>query len=213
MRSPWLPTFAPALAAAALLLAACDGDSHPAPGASALEYEDPAGSGWRLVRDPGSTPTRLVLALVGPADLFTRGAGFNLHAPESVRFGTFDPSGLPVEDTGVYELLNKEPLESDPQEPVLLAGGVKPGNVLTAGVFQKDRRHTAKPSGVPLARIALELAPGASLRPGTELPLEILKAKYSPEDIGAFSPSPTPELVAKGKGVLFTLAVGRLVAR
>jgi len=201
----------PAFAAAALL-AAC-ADSAPAPRASTLHYADPAPGGWRLVRDPSSTPSRLVLALVGPEELKTRGAGFNLKAPPSVRFRAFESTGFPVEDTGVYALLNKEPEEVDPQEPRLLAGGVKAGNVLTVGVFQKDRRHDAQPSGVPLLRIALELDPGALPRPGTPLPLEVLKTKYSPEDIGAFAVSPNAELVAKGKGVPFSLAVGELVAR
>jgi hypothetical protein len=210
---------APALLAAIVLAGGC-ADYSPAPLATGLEYRDPAPRGWRLVRDPSSTPTRLVLAVVGPAQLMTRGVGFNLRAPAAVRFRSFESSGFPVEDTGAYELLNVDPCHGeppescrDPQEPVLLAGGVKAGNVLTAGVFQKDRRATAKASGVPLARIALELDPAAGLHPGAMLALEVLKAKYSPEDIGAFSPDPTQEQAEKGHGVHFTLAVGELRAR
>jgi hypothetical protein len=143
-----------------------------------------------------------------------------------VRFRNFDSSGWPIEGTGVYELGNQDPCpagdpmpppncwpDPHPPEPVLLAGGLKAGNVLTVGIFQKDRRVSPKPSGVPLARIALELDPAAGLRAGAALPLEVLKAKYSPEDIGAFSPTPTQEQADKGHGVLFTLAVGTLSAR
>jgi hypothetical protein len=198
--------------ASLLALAACGGGGAPPGPASALEYVDPPGAGWRLVRDPSSTPQRLVLALVGPAGLPSRGAGFNLRAAAGVRFGSFASSGVPVEDAGVYELLNQDGT-GDPLEPVLLAAGVKPGNLLTAGIFQKDRRRSAKDSGAPLARIALELDPAAPPRQGAALALTVTKARYSPEDIGAFSPSPTLEMVAKGRALDFDLAVGTLRAR
>jgi hypothetical protein len=143
----------------------------------------------------------------------TRGAGFNLVAPEAIRFGRFGPSAFPIEDAGVYELRNTEPPgDPDPLEPVLLAGGVKAGNLLTVGIFQKDRRATAKDSGVPLARIALELREGATLPSGEALPLTVTKAKYVAEDIGAFDWTATREMVEKSKPVDFDLAVGTLVA-
>ncbi|HTL98550.1 MAG TPA: hypothetical protein VL181_07080 [Holophagaceae bacterium] len=186
--------------------------------ATRLSYSDPSGTGWRLVKDGSSTPARLVLDLVGPAGLKTRGAGFNLVAPKGIRFGTFpsaDPvpdvgvTDFPIRDTGVYELKNTDNL-GDPLEPVLLSGGVKPGNLLTVGIFQKDRRATAKDSGVPLCQIALELDPAAHLDAGVPLPLSVVKAKYIAEDIGAFSITPTAEMVTKAKPVDFTLAVGQL---
>jgi len=202
-----------ALSLAALGASGCGSGSSAAPSATALSYRDPTGQGWRLVRDPASTPRRLVLDLVGPAGLLTRGAAFNLVAPEGVRFGKFESSGFPIEDAGVYELENTQPVgDPDPLEPVLLAGGVKGGNLLTAGIFQKDRRATAKESGVPLARIAIELPEGASLASGEALPLTVTKAKYVAEDIGAFDWTATREMVEKSRPVDFDLAVGTLVA-
>jgi len=204
-----------ALAPLTLLLAAlagCSGSGGTAAQATGLEYADPGGAGWRLVRDPASTSTRLVLDLVGPAGLMTRGAGFNLRAPAGVRFRSFESSGFPIEDAGVYELLSTDGT-GDPLEPRLLAGGVKPGNLLTVGIFQKDRRASAKDSGAPLARIALELDGAAGLHAGDALALQVTKARYSPEDIGAFSPDPTQEMADKGKALDFTLAVGTLHAR
>lgn len=205
------------------LAMACGGGSGgsnavPAAPAKSLSYTDPAGSGWRLVKDASSTPTRLVLNLVGPSGLMTRGAGFNLVAPVGIHFGTFPSANpvpdlgvtdFPIRDTGVYELKNTDNT-GDPLEPVLLAGGVKTGNLLTVGIFQKDRRASAKDSGVPLCQIALELDPSGHLSAGSNLALSVVKAKYIAEDIGAFSITPTAEMVAKAKPVNFTLAVGQL---
>lgn len=205
------------------LAMACGGGSGgsnaaPATPAKSLSYTDPAGTGWRLLKDASSTPTRVVLNLVGPSGLMTRGAGFNLAAPAGIRFGTFPSANpvpdlgaadFPIRDTGVYELKNTDNT-GDPLEPVLLAGGVKAGNLLTVGIFQKDRRASAKDSGVPLCQIALELDPSGHLSAGSDVTLSIVKAKYIAEDIGAFSVTPTAEMVAKAKPVDFTLAVGQL---
>jgi len=195
-----------------LSIAACGGSSSSAP-AQGLDYTNPTGSGWRLVKSPASTPTRLVLDLVGPSGLKSRGAGFNLSAPASVHFLRFETTGFPVETSGVYELLNTAPSDApDPLEPRLLAGAVKPGNMLTVGVFQKDRRATAKESGVPLLQIALALDPAARLHAGDVVPLEIRKARHQAEDIGAFSPTPTLEQQQKAHLVDMPVAVGTLHA-
>ena len=208
-------------AAALLLCAGClQGASNtPAPPVSAppaatgLTYVDPPPQGWRLVRDPGSTPTRLLLDLVGPSGLQTRGAAFNLQLPIGVRARSFDETRFPVRDLGIYELLNSQPLPNAPApEPVLLAGAVKPGNLLTVGVFQKDRRVTAKESGVPLFQIALELDPAYRVIVGQRLDLNVTKAKYIAGDIGAFSPVATLEMVAKAVMQDYTLATGELHA-
>jgi hypothetical protein len=197
---------------AAGLLAGCGGSSPSGP-ATGLSYTDPTGSGWRLVRDPASTSTRLVLDLVGPADLKTRGAAFNLVAPAAVHFLRFDSTGFPVEPGTVYELLNTQPYGlPDPLEPRLVAGAVKQGNLLTVGAFQKDRRATAKPSGATLFRIALELDPAAAAAKGTALTLQVVKARYMAEDIGAFDVNPTVEMSQKAKLYDMTIAVGALHA-
>ena len=182
-----LRLFTLASAAALVLLLGCGGGATapvpaPEPKAVGLGYTDPTGSGWRLVRDASSTPTRLVLNLVGPSGTRTRGAGFNLRLPEGVKAGTFS-QGLPLQDTGVYQLRMLG--SSDPQEPLALTGGVKPGRVLSVGLFQKDREQPAVDSGVPVCRIALAFDAGAGLTAGTRLPLAVLKAKVIPQDIGA----------------------------
>jgi hypothetical protein len=182
--------------------------------ATALEYQDPSGSGWRLVRDSASTPSKLLLNLVGPAGLKTRGAGFNLRAPAAVHFIYFDETRFPLRDLGVYELRNIQPVgDPDPLDPVLLAGAVQKGNKLTVAMFQKDRRAGAKESGVPLFQIGLQLDPAAQAHAGDELALAVVKSQFMAEDIGAFSGSPTVEMVEKGHLQNMTVAVGSLHAR
>jgi hypothetical protein len=168
---------------------ACGGGSHtpaasatqPAPPAQGLVYTDPTGSGWRLVKDSTSTGTRLLLNLLGPTGVKTRGVGFNLQAPSTVKFGTFS-NGLPISDPGVYQLLSLG--STDPTEPVALTGGVKKGNLLSVGIFQKDRDQAAQESGVALCQIAIEFDPATNLAKGSVLTLSIPKAKVIPEDIG-----------------------------
>ena len=167
---------------------ACGGGSTtasaaPRPPAKALTYADPQGAGWRLVQDPASTPTRLVLDLVGPAGLMTRGVGFNLQGGNGIAFGSF-ANGLPIADAGVYQLLSAA---ADPNEPVALVGGVKPGNLLSVGIYQKDRAQPAQDSGAPLCQIAIVIAPGKGLAAGDGVPLTVVKAKAIPEDIGSVS--------------------------
>lgn len=227
-----------ALALIVGLAVACGGGSGTpaAPTASApagvaatgLAYTDPTSTGWRLVQDPASTPTRLLLNLVGPTGLKTRGVAFNLQAPPAVKYGTFhvDIPGTdkfsehPIKDLGVYYLLNTTPQLGwypytqgirHPLEPIMLGGGLKPGNVLTAGIFQKDRREGAKESGVPLCQIALELNATAGAVSGEALPLAVPKAKYMAEDIGA-GLEVTLELIEKGRLLNTQIAVGSLRA-
>ncbi|HJV22323.1 MAG TPA: hypothetical protein VJ570_06490 [Holophagaceae bacterium] len=215
------------------LALACGGsssrsDAKPAaPAATGLVYTDPTGTGWRLIRDASSTGTRVVLNLVGPTGLMSRGAGFNLVASPGVRFGKFETgdrvtTGLPIRDTGVYFLLNTTPSDpvtyeplptNDPLEPKLLAGGVKAGNLLTAAIFQKDRREPAKDSGAPLCQIALEFDAAAGLRAGDAIPMGIVKAKFMSEDVGAFSIHPTLEMASKAHLTDMTLALGSLRAQ
>jgi hypothetical protein len=211
-----------------LTLACGGGNSGGTPAAApakGLAYSDPTGSGWRLVKDASSTSTRLVLNLVGPAGLKTRGAGFNLQAPGTIRFGHFVTTdrvstGLPIRDTGVYSLLNHDPrdplteipITNDPLEPRLLAGGVKKGNLLTVGIFQKDRYQSAKDSGSPLCQIALEFDPAAKLSAGDSLALAITKSGYLAEDIGELTVHPTPEKLQKGRLVTMPIALGSLSA-
>lgn len=205
-----IPTLS--LALSVTLLLGCGGGASapviaPAP-ATGLAYVDPAGSGWRLVKDPSSTDTRLVLALVGPAGTPSRGVGFNLQAAESLAFQKFDNDQY-LEDAGRYDLLSAA---DDPTEPVAMAGGVKPGNVLSVGLYQKDRAKSAKDSGAPLCRIALALTQPTARPAGANLELRVLKAKIIPSDIGVPTDSAFT-LDQKLRMAPISVAVGTLTTR
>jgi hypothetical protein len=189
---------------AALALAGCSSSSSTP---NQLTYTDPSSTGWRLVKDPSSSPSRLVLALVGPTGTQIRGVGFNLQAGTAVRWASFK-DGLAIQDTGVFELKNSTPFVPDPYEDVLLAGGVLDGNVLTVGIFQKDRRVTAKDVSAPLLRIALEIDPKGQ---AGAVPLTLKKAKVIPADIGAFTDDPATVLTKAHMNPI-EIAVGTLQA-
>lgn len=200
------------LALLASLAVGCGGGTSsavtpPAP-ATGLSYVDPSGSGWRLVKDPSSTDSRLVLALVGPAGTLSRGVGFNLQAPEALAFERFADGGL-LEDAGQYDLLSAA---NDPTEPVARVGGVKPGHVLSVGIYQKDRAKAAKDSGAPLCRIALSLVQPTQRPAGATLDVRVLKAKIIPADIGAITDDPFT-LDQKLRMAPITVAVGTLTTR
>jgi hypothetical protein len=196
----------------ALAAVGCGGSSSPK-----LGYTDPPPytPGWQLVKSSSSTPTRLVLDLVGPGDK-SRGVGFNLKADPRIRFVPLD-DGMPVHDMGVFELRSVSPdtdVPADLGEPVYFAGGVMPGNVLTVGIFQKDRTVSAKSTHLPVLSIALEVAPGT--QPGP-LALSVVKARMIPEDIGGPVSGPydpqavlPPSVIAKSHLQPIDIAVGNL---
>ena len=174
----------------ALGLGACGGDAGaPQPGpavaqqdapqkrASTLRYADPVSDGWRLVRSAASTPTRLVLDVVGPAGVRTHGVALTLEASsDQVRFVPFEDGEL-VRDTGVLTLA------ATPNAPRLLAGAAS-GRRLTLGAFQKGSKESPKDAGQPLMQLAVALAPGATFHPKDVVVLRVLKARITPEDIG-----------------------------
>jgi hypothetical protein len=203
-----------------ILTSACSsggsGSAPPPPATpAALSYQDPTGDGWKLVRDYTSTSTRLVLNLVGPAGLKARGVGFNLQKGAGLVFGTF-AGGAYANDTGVFELkganANFEPYAGTDADPVLFASApLASGNVLSTGIFQKDRSHSAKDLTQPLVQIVLEVAPpGAGSGAVFPYSLNVIKARMIPDDIGGMDFQLTPTVIAKAKLVDIDIAVGKV---
>ena len=189
----------------------------------ALSYQDPAGDGWRLMRDSSSTATRIVLNLVGPAGTTVRGVGFNLQRGTSLAFGTFG-NGAYAHDTGVFELKggnpNFEPYAGTDADPVLFAAApLPPGIVLTVGIFQKDRSFSAKDAAQSLVQVAIKLVPGSPGIPpdatnqSAAYGLGVIKARIVPADIGAPDFRLTAEAIAKAKMQDIVIAVGTITGQ
>ena len=215
--------------ALAATLAACGGDGNntpPAPPPPAvapthLSYTDPTSTGWRLVKDASSTDTKIVLNLVGPSGLQTRGVGFNLKKGMGLAFGTFASGGYAF-DTGVFQLKGTNtdfaPYAGTAADPVLFVSApLKSGDVLSTGIFQKDRNVVPKDSAAPLVQVAVTLGDFTKLDLATvnasadPYGVHVVKARLVPADIGGWT-SPDAELVAKAKMQDITIDTGTITA-
>ena len=215
-------------------LAACGGgDSTPAnpttpppvapkSAPTSLSYTDPTSSGWRLVKDAASTPTRLVLDLVGPAGTQTRGVGFNLKRGMGLAFATFANGGYAF-DTGVFQLKGTntsfESYAGTDADPVLFVSApLKAGDVLSTGIFQKDRTNAPKDSAVPLVQVAVTLADFAKTDFATVATstdpygLHVVKARIVPADIGGMNFTLTTEVLKKARMVDIAVDTGAITA-
>ena len=206
-----------------ILASACSGGGSGSPPAlppvpTTLSYQDPTGDGWKLVRDYTSTSTRLVLDLVGPTGLKARGVGFNLQKGAGLVFGTF-AGGAYANDTGVFQLkgsnANFEPYAGTDADPVLFVSApLSSGDVLSTGIFQKDRSYGGKELTQPLVQVVLEVAvPGSSgAADGAADPysLKVIKARMIPDDIGGMDFQLTPTVIAKARLVDIDVAVGKV---
>ena len=187
-----------------------------------LSYADPTSSGWRLVKDASSTDTKIVLNLVGPAGTQTRGVGFNLKKGMGLAFSKFG-SGAYALDTGVFQLkgtnTNFESFAGTAADPVLFVSApLKSGDVLSTGIFQKDRTNVPKDSAAPLVQVSVTLADFSKLSVDTvnastdPYGLHVIKARIVPADIGGMDFNLTADVIAKAKMQDITVDTGTLTA-
>ncbi|MBZ4420766.1 hypothetical protein [Myxococcus sp. RHSTA-1-4] len=124
-----------------------------------LAYTDPAAGRIRVMRNPSSTATRLVLDVVAAEDLSGYGVGFNLPLDATkVRLPTAGAlTAGAILSAGA----------SVPAAAVALPASGPLAGVLTSGISQKAggsgsvAADTAIPTGSVLYQLTLELAPGA----------------------------------------------------
>jgi hypothetical protein len=180
-----------ALTALALgTLVACGGGGGSGPAApvaaTALVYTDPSADTYRLVRNSQSTPTHLVLDLVGPSGAQLRGVGMVLALG-----GLTIASWAPVTPGGVNYVQEGAGLTLG-AAPRAVVGKLATGTELQLGLFQKGPAvPVAVPGAVPLASVALELNPGAA--PGT-VTLSPVAGKAFIQDAGGAVVAITPVL-------------------
>ncbi|NBD08439.1 MULTISPECIES: hypothetical protein [Corallococcus] len=138
------------------------------PVAGTVNYVDPVGTGWRLVRNATlSSGNTLVLDLVGPTGQSGRGADLKLGLDAATAsWATVDGSEF-VANRG-YEL---------GAAPQLLKSAVK-GSTLSVGVYQKGAPARAYDGA--LLSVALSVQTSAQTPAGSVVPLNVLKAHALP---------------------------------
>ena len=168
------------------------GGNKPAPVvyATKLDYTDPSGTGYRLVKASVSTDTKLVLELRGPASEMGRGVTFSLTSDATkAAFVKVDQTEREYAQNMAFNLG-----EGDYK----LFKSVLDGNALRVSVAQKGSDFPAKSLDNALVRIALELKPNVAQN--TTITLTPSDAKVLPGSSGASQP-------------ITTIAVGTLVAK
>lgn len=183
-----------ASATASLSVSAGGGSGTPA---KEVTYTDPAGTGWRLLKDASSTSTKLVLNLVGPSGTKARGAGMNLvmDAKGALAWVKFS-DGSYIKDGGVFS--------TGSGDAKLLLGGVK-GDKLMVGAFQSKAADPARSVDKPLYGFTFELKSGTNVSAGTPVRIQVGKAQIIPEDIS------TAAALKRLKDV--SVAVGEIVLK
>jgi len=143
-------------------LLACGGGHSPtaasdAPAAPAgLAYTPPSSSGYRLVADPSSTPTKLVLNLMGPAGASVRGVNLNATCDGAkVAWAAPDGSATLAKPGAALDLGMGLPLL---QSSASL-------HEMQVAIFQKGNTAAAILNDKPLFSVALALKPGAPKGP------------------------------------------------
>lgn len=160
------------LATSLLALAACGGSktSPPPAKAAGMAYVDPAGSGWRLVRNPASTDTHLVLDLMAPAATTGLGAGLVL----SLDAGKAQWSKVAAGDA---DFAHNLAFDLGADAATRLSRGVLKGADLQVGVFQKGLANPVAYGGALLS-VAIDFKGAGTLDPGTAIALSVGRAQH-----------------------------------
>jgi hypothetical protein len=176
-----------ALSLAALLACGGGGSSStptPAPTATGLAYVDPSTGAYKLVKNPASSGSHLILDLQGPSSGTAMGISLALSA-DAAKVTWVD---VPVGGTTTTLMKNGTQFDLGSGTPILKAK-VR-GNTLQATAAQKNPTPAASLDGI-LLQVALELKSGLGLTPGTTITLSADGTKSQVLDgTGTLSPIP-----------------------
>lgn len=138
-----------------------DGNSGSTTPATGLAYQDPSGSGWRLVKNPASSANHLVLDLVPPTGTSGRGVGLTFQADAAkLQWAKVNGGDATLLHAGnVYQLGSGT--------PATLA--MESAGSLRLGLFQKGKGAAANYGSTGVLSVALELKSGTGLQKGAAL--------------------------------------------
>lgn len=123
-----------------------------------LSYTPPSSLGYRLVADPSSTPTTLVLNLVGPVGATARGVHLNVYS-DGAKVAWAAPAGSAT--------LAKPGTAFDLGTGLPLLKNTIIDQELQVSLYQKGSTSAATLSDQPMFSVALALKPGAAQGPVT----------------------------------------------
>lgn len=165
-------------AAVIAILSSCGGGGGPTgggdglgPSARGLVYTDPGSTGWCLVRNISSTPSKVILDLVSPQGTSGLGAGFILVADSRVQWTKVDSNDADFLHNRAFDLT---------AQPAMAKGLSRDGE-LQVGVFQNRLDRPVVYQG-PLLSVSLCLTPGAAPQSEIVLPIRVRKAKHVKTD-------------------------------
>jgi len=121
--------------------------------AQKLVYAEPAGSGYRMVRDETSTASRLVLRLVGPEGAQIRGGVFQLKT---------DTSKAAWVSAGGSDAYVREGSALSLGTGAKLLKSQMSGQTLKAAIYQKGSTPAATLGSQPILSVALDLKTGTT---------------------------------------------------
>lgn len=180
------------MSAAAVLLMACGGgggggtsSQPPQPSkATGLSYTDPVSGDFRLMKDSGSTSTKLILRLVGPANATGRGVAFTFMVDPALVdvVKVVDADGEYVQNGDAFVL------GSSPR----LLKGIKQNGTLRVTASQKGQ-GAARVLDATLVKLAVQFKAAAGLDVGAAIPISITGGQYLPAAGG-----PVPMTVSPG---------------
>jgi phosphatidate phosphatase APP1 len=114
---------------------------------------------------------------------------------------------------------NWESFAGTDADPVLFVSApLKSGDVLSTGIFQKDRTNVPKDSAAPLVQVAVTLGDFSKLSVDTvnastdPYGLHVVKARIVPADIGGMNFTLTTDVIKKAKMLDVTVDAGAITA-